>query len=203
VAEGRPEPLCNEAREAGALLVSPALARAAISLLREKGFEGRALLFGDEDASSLEGMVAKLGADGFLTAAPIEDLGARFLGALKQRRRVLIVDDSEVAARLLGAELAPKGFEVHFASGAEEATRVILKRPTRPDLVLLDINMPDVDGAQFCRFLKGNQLFRGIKVVLCSGQDRDRVEAVARDCGADGFILKDEFLGRWVEEQVG
>lgn len=203
VVEGRPEPLVTEAKAAGALLVSPTLAKTAVRLLREQGFEGRALLFSDEPQEELDAKVAELGADGALTASPIEELNDRFHAALQQRRRVLIVDDSEVAAELLGAELAPKGFEVHYASNAEEATQLILKRPTRPDLILLDINMPDVDGEQFCRFLKKNQLFRGIKVVLCSGEERERVEAVAAACGADGFILKDEFLGQWVTEQVG
>jgi CheY-like chemotaxis protein len=203
VAEGRPEPLIPEAEAAGALLVSPSLAKAAVRLLREQGFEGRALLFSDEPQERLDALVAELDADGAVTASPIEALSDRFLAALRQRRRVLIVDDSELAAELLGAELSPKGFEVHYASNAEAATQLILKRPTRPDLILLDINMPDVDGEQFCRFLKQNQLFRGIKVILCSGEERERVEAVAEACGADGFILKDEFLGRWVTEQVG
>src|SRR5690606_22526329 len=96
-----------------------------------------------------------------------------------------------------------KGFQIFYAADAEEATRIILKKETRPDLVLLDINMPNVDGRQFCRFLKQNQLFRGIKVVLCSGQERAAVEAAAAECGADGYILKDEFLGDWLTRQVG
>lgn len=203
VADERPEPLVDEAAGAGALLVSPLVAKSAIRLLRDRGFEGRALLFGDDPQEQLEERVAESGADGAVAASPLEGFGSRFVDALNRRRRVLIVDDSELAAQLLGAELAPKGFEIHYASNAEEATRLILKRPTRPDLILLDINMPDVDGAQFCRFLKQNQLFRGIKVVLCSGQEKEKVEEAARSCGADGFILKDEFLGRWVSEQVG
>jgi len=48
------------------------------------------------------------------------------------------------------------------------------------------------------RFIKTNEMFRGIKVVLCSGENRDKVSAIAKECGADGFILKDEFLGKWI-----
>lgn len=203
IAEDRPESLAADTGGAEALLVSPSLAKTGIRLLRERGFEGRALLFSDDAQEALEAQVGALGADGALTASPIETLGERFVQALAQRRRILIVDDSAIAAELLGAELEPKGFQIFYAADAEEATRIILKKETRPDLILLDINMPDVDGRQFCRFLKQNQLFRGIKVVLCSGQERAAVEAAAAECGADGFILKDEYLGRWLTEQIG
>src|SRR5690606_7650354 len=201
--ETRPEAFGPEVGAADALLVSPTLAKQAIRMLRERGFEGRSLLFSDDDLEPLLEQVAPLGADGALCAAPMEGFGERFVEALRQRRRVLIVDDSAIAAELLGAELEPKGFQIFYAADAEEATRIILKKETRPDLVLLDINMPNVDGRQFCRFLKQNQLFRGIKVVLCSGQERAAVEAAAAECGADGYILKDEFLGDWLTRQVG
>lgn len=203
IADTRPDAFGPEVQAAEALLVSPSLAKTAIRLLRERGFEGRAILFSDDESEVLLPQVGPLGADGALTASPIEGFGDRFMEALKQRRRVLIVDDSEMAAELLGAELEPKGFEILYAPGAEEATRLILDKATRPDLVLLDINMPNVDGKQYCRFLKQNHLFRGIKVVLCSGQERAEVEAAAAECGADGFILKDEFLGDWLSKQVG
>lgn len=203
VAEPTVEALIAEVEGASALLVAPEHAKAAIRLLRDKGFDGRALLFATEDQEVLDGRVAELGADGALAAMPVESLGERFVDALSRRRRVLIVDDSEIAARLLGAELEPKGFEIQYAASAEEATKIILKKETRPDLILLDIHMEDVDGAQFCTFLKGNSLFRGIKVVLCSGASREEVEATAKASGADGYILKDEFLGSWVAQQLG
>ncbi|MGC3997967.1 MAG: response regulator [Anaeromyxobacter sp.] len=63
-------------------------------------------------------------------------------------------------ARLLQEELEAKGFDIQYAPDAEKATSIILKRQTRPDLILLDINMPKVDGAQFCRFVKKNEMFR-------------------------------------------
>ena len=83
---------------------------------------------------------------------------------------MLIVDDSEIVAQLLKAELEAKGFEIQYAPDAEKATSIILKRQTRPDLILLDINMPKVDGAQFCRFVKKNEMFKSIKVLFCSGE---------------------------------
>jgi CheY-like chemotaxis protein len=185
---------------AGALLVDEVRARQAIALLRDAGFAGRALLLGDAPAEELLPRASEAGADGALPLAPADDLASRFARAVGGKRRVLIVDDSEIAARLLQAELARAGFAIDYAPDAEVATSLVLKRATRPDLVLLDVNMPNVSGPQFCRFLKRNDRFRAIKVVLCSGDDREKVAALAAECGADGYILKDEFLGKWIVE---
>jgi len=115
---------------------------------------------------------------------------------------VLIVDDSEKTARLIEAELAGKGFEILRATSADEATRLIVKEKTRPDMVLLDVIMPGVDGRHFCRFVKSNEMFSDVKVVLCSSMDVSELEAAAESCGADGFIHKESILGKWVLDQL-
>ncbi len=194
--------LAAAAPEAGALLVEPARAKHAIALLRDRGFAGRALLTSDEPKAELDRRVQELGADGALAASPPEDLGRRFAVAVGGRRRVLIVDDSEIVARLLKLELEKAGFAVDHAADVEKATSIILKRATRPDLVLLDINMPRVSGPQFCRFIKGNERFKSIKVLFCSSEDREKMAALAAECGADGYVLKREFLGKWVVENT-
>jgi CheY-like chemotaxis protein len=203
VAEADPFALLPAMAGAGALLVDAARGKQAVALLRDRGFSGRSLLVGGTAAAELARRAHQLDADGSLAASPPNDLPARFAAAMEARRRVLVVDDSEIVARLLGLELKSKGFDVHYAPDAETATRIILKRATRPDLVLLDINMPKVNGVQFCRFLKKNDRFRSIKVLFCSGETRERVAALAAECGADGYILKDEFLGRWIVENAG
>ena len=200
------EPAANRlvpaAPDAGALLVEPAKAKHAIALLRDRGFSGRALVASDAAQEELVLQVQELGADGALTLSPQEDLARRFALAVGGRRRVLIVDDSEIVAQLLVMELEKSGFEVHHALDVETAMSVILKRATRPDLVLLDINMPRVTGPQFCRFIKTNDRFRSIKVVFCSGEKRDKMAELVTECGADGYVLKTEFLGKWVVENT-
>ena len=118
------------------------------------------------------------------------------------KRRVMIVDDSEMTSKLIEAELDARDFEVVLADSVDKATRLILRKQTRPELILLDVNMPNVDGASFCRFIKGNSLFRGIKVVFCSGIDHERLKALAAECGADGCVAKDAFLSTSVLEKV-
>jgi CheY-like chemotaxis protein len=193
--------LVPQVQGAAALLVDAARAKQAVALLRDRGFTGRALLLADGEPDALARQALELHLDGAVAAAP-EDLGPRVQAAIEARRRVLIVDDSEIVARLLQEELESKGFEIQYAPDAEKATSMIVKRATRPDLILLDINMPKVDGAQFCRFVKKNEMFRSIKVLFCSGMDREKVSRLATECGADGFILKDEFLGKWIVENA-
>jgi len=196
--EREPQRLVAEVGGAQALLVDAARAKLAPSLLRDRGFSGRALLVGDGVPKDLAAQAAELGLDGAVPVTPTEEIAKQLTAALGARRRVLIVDDSEIVARLLKEELEAKGFEIQYAPDAEKATSIILKRQTRPDLILLDINMPKVDGAQFCRFVKKNEMFRSIKVIFCSGEDKEKVKRLVTECGADGAISKDEFLGKWI-----
>jgi CheY-like chemotaxis protein len=203
IASSDPRQLVGNLEGALALLVDTGRGRQAIALLRDRGFGGRAVVVGVGAPAELSRVAEEVDADGALPLHPLEDLPRRFAEVVGARRRVLIVDDSEIVARLLEEELRGKGFLIRYAPDAESATSLLLRRETRPDLILLDINMPRVNGAQFCRFVKRNDRFRGIKVILCSGDARERVQAVAAECGADGYVFKDELLGRWVAENAG
>lgn len=179
-----------------------------LEFLREKrGVTSPLFLYSDTDEAELARRAEEAGAAGYVhkelgSQALIRLLREHRVGAAAPRGRVLIVDDSEMTAKLIEAELQGKGFEIMLASGVEKATRLILKRSTRPDLILLDVKMPNVDGAHFCRFIKSNSLFKGIKVLLCSGMDPEKLKRVAAACGADGFVPKDSFLSRWVMDQI-
>jgi CheY-like chemotaxis protein len=203
VVAGRdPFALAPEGAGAQVLLVDPARARQAAALLRDRGFHGRTLLLADGGAEELAAQAAEQQLDGAVELSPPEGLAVRLQAVQARRRRVLIVDDSEIVARLLAEDLEQKGFEIQYAPDAERATSIILRRATRPDLILLDINMPKVDGAQFCRFVKRNAMFKAIKVLFCSGEDREKVERLVAECGADGYILKDEYLGKWIVDNA-
>ena len=194
--------LVPEVPAAAALLVDAAVGRNAAALLRDRGFGGRVLLLGDSSPEDLSHMARELQLDGFVAGPFDENFPARFAAAIESRRRVLIVDDSEIVAKLLTEELEAKGFHTQYAPDAEKATSIILKRSTRPDLILLDINMPKIDGAQFCRFVKKNAMFQSIKVLFCSGEGKARMEKLVAECGADGYISKSELLGQWIVENT-
>jgi len=173
-------------------------------LKTQRKIDAQLVLYSDMSERELAQRAKNSGADGYLTkSAGIEACVAevrRRLSASKQkaakRGRVLIVDDSPTTVDVLSAELNAKGFEVFSADSADKATRIILKKQTRPDLVLLDVRMPNVNGEQLCRFIKGNSLFAGIKVLLCSSEGEDELQRICRDAGADGYVTKDAVLGR-------
>lgn len=180
-----------------------------LEFLREKrGIKAPLVLYSDADRATLEARAKTSGADAFVTKSDGVTKLIEVLKGLSEKKdkpvgkRVMIVDDSEMTAKLIEAELAGKGFEIVLADSVDKATRLILKRQTRPNLILLDVNMPNVDGTQFCRFIKSNSLFNGIKVVLCSGMEEEKLKALAAECGADGFVPKNSFLSRWVLEEI-
>jgi ribonuclease P protein subunit RPR2 len=100
--------------------------------------------------------------------------------------RLLLVDDDEKFRTLLRATCEAVEVDVDEAESAEEAASRIAAR--RPDVVVLDVHMPGVDGLSFCRRLKEQAATCEIGVVLLTGLDD--VEQVAASAGADAFLRK-------------
>jgi class 3 adenylate cyclase/CheY-like chemotaxis protein len=100
---------------------------------------------------------------------------------------VLVVDDLAQNRKLMDAVLTPKGFTVLQASSGEEALTTLATRT--PDVVLLDVQMPGLDGYQTCAAIRENPATRYLPVVMvtASGQSQ-RLRAI--EAGADDFITK-------------
>ena len=124
------------------------------------------------------------------------------LGLKGKKGRVLVVDDCAETVKVLKAELSKRSYEVFTAISVDIATKMLLKKETRPDVVLLDVVMPKVDGEHFCRFVKKNKLFKGIRVILCSAMDASDLRVVAEKCEADGYLTKETLLGKGVLSQL-
>jgi adenylate cyclase len=106
---------------------------------------------------------------------------------MEQPGRVLVVDDSPANCRLLAAVLESHGHDVITAAGGIEALEAVGRH--RPDLVLLDIYMPDVDGYEVCRRLRADPATGFLPVVMVtSAGNEERVPAL--EAGADDFITK-------------
>jgi PAS domain S-box-containing protein len=103
-------------------------------------------------------------------------------------KRILVVDDSPIELKLTARILGQAGYEIIPATSGAHA--LALARESRPDLVLLDLNMPEMDGYEVCRRLKEDEATRAIPVVLYSV--RDQVVDVLRglEVGAEEFIVK-------------
>lgn len=101
---------------------------------------------------------------------------------------VLVVDDSPAIADVFARFLTDKGFDVRRANGGEAALAAMPKE--RPDVVMLDVVMPDIDGFEVCRRIKASPETRLVPVVLVTGLDGqdDRIRGV--EVGADAFLVK-------------
>lgn len=171
----------------------------------QRKLTARLYLYSDLPETELIEKTKASGADGYVAKsqgleAAVETIRDAIEGKTVARHRVLVVDDSEPTVRLLKAELEAKGHEVLTANGADAATRIILKKKTRPDLVLLDVHMPGVNGEELCRFIKGNSLFAGIQVVFCSGAEEAELQRLVKACGADGYVRKDQLIAKEILE---
>ena len=101
--------------------------------------------------------------------------------------KVLVVDDLEQNVRLLEAVLGSNGYEVRSASSGPEALERV--REDVPDIVLLDIQMPGMNGYEVCRRLRENPATQFLPVVMVTSSDQEvRVNAI--EAGADDFIIK-------------
>ncbi|WP_328472020.1 response regulator transcription factor [Streptomyces sp. NBC_00448] len=100
--------------------------------------------------------------------------------------RVLVVDDDAAIRRSLGRALRLRGFTVAEAGGGAEAIELLARTP--PDLLVLDISMPDVDGIQVCRTLRGAGNDLPVLVLSALDEVADRVAGL--QAGADDYLVK-------------
>lgn len=104
------------------------------------------------------------------------------------KHRVLLADDDPALRRLIGATLGAEDFDLLQAIDGEEALRIA--RADHPVLVLLDVNMPRLDGFEVCRQLKADASTAGIKVVMLTARGADVDRLRAREAGADDYFVK-------------
>jgi len=102
--------------------------------------------------------------------------------------RILIVDDEERNVKLLRGMIASEKYEVDTASGGQEALDYL--KSNKPDLILLDVMMPDIDGFEVCRHLKADEDTRIIPVLMVTALMEKEHRVKAMQVGADDFLSK-------------
>jgi adenylate cyclase len=103
-------------------------------------------------------------------------------------QRILVVDDTPQNVKLLGDLLTAKGYEVTTAASGEQALESIAKVP--PDLVLLDVMMPGLNGYDVCRKIRENPATALLPVVMCTSLDPHQERIKGIEAGADDFLSK-------------
>ncbi|HEY9070388.1 MAG TPA: response regulator [Candidatus Ozemobacteraceae bacterium] len=106
----------------------------------------------------------------------------------RPRKRILIVDDEEQILLLLKTILNVYGYDsIEVLSPKETFGKV---KSERPDLIILDIAMPEMDGYQVCKQIKSDPTTKDIPVVMITALALEQDRKFALEAGADGFILK-------------
>lgn len=99
--------------------------------------------------------------------------------------RILVVDDAPQVRRVLRATLTAEGYTTFEARDGEEAIGRFAEEPY--DIILLDVNMPRMDGLQVCRAIRGKS---DVPIIMLTVRDAERDKVLALDAGADDYVVK-------------
>jgi twitching motility two-component system response regulator PilG len=108
--------------------------------------------------------------------------------AMPKEKKILVVDDSATVRKLIAGKLEKCGHQVFCAADGVEAIEQL--DSIVPDLILLDITMPRMDGYQVCKTIRGNEATKDVPVVMISGKDGFFDKVRGRMAGTTGYITK-------------
>jgi CheY-like chemotaxis protein/phosphoribosyl 1,2-cyclic phosphodiesterase len=158
-----------------------------LAACRERAVAAGAAL---EVLAAAEGQVIELAEQAAAPPAERSGVAAAPRAARPAPTTILVVDDDPEIVRLLGLTLEPEGFRV--LSSADGETALEIARAERPDLVLLDCNIPRRTGLEVCRALRAepDPRLRAVPVVLLTAQAREEDTAAGFAAGATDYITK-------------
>lgn len=119
----------------------------------------------------------------------------------ESRKTVLVVDDEPVVRRLVRLVLSRSAVPLEVIEAGDGWHALNLVQGERPDLALLDVFLPGLDGSEVCRLLKANPLTSATPVILVSVEEEESLADLARTVGADGYLAK-PFSPRQLAELV-
>ena len=102
--------------------------------------------------------------------------------------KILVVDDEVYILHILDFILGAESYDVVTASNGEQALQKV--REEKPDLVILDIMMPKLDGYETCRMIKKDPATKSIPVILLTAKGREVDQKLGREVGADDYMTK-------------
>ena len=108
-------------------------------------------------------------------------------------KRILIVEDEELPRQLYSEFLEKKGYDVETAENGQKALDCISDK--RPDLILLDINMPELNGKEFLKIILADDVLKDIPVYVITGIANLKEIGESLNLGARGYIQKSDSLG--------
>jgi DNA-binding response OmpR family regulator len=107
---------------------------------------------------------------------------------MTDKKRILIVDDEEDLRKMLKFRLEALNFDVLEAADGQEGLNKT--RNDRPDLVILDLMLPKLDGFKVCRMLKFDEKYKHIPIIMFTARAQEKDKELGKEMGADAYITK-------------
>jgi len=104
------------------------------------------------------------------------------------KEKILLVDDEPDIIEFLGYNLTKEGYDVSTATSGKEAVEIAKK--VQPDLILLDVMMPEMDGIETCQEIRGIENIKNTLIAFLSARGEDYSQVAGLDAGADDYITK-------------
>ena len=104
------------------------------------------------------------------------------------KKRILIVDDEEDLRKMLKFRLESVGYDVTEAGDGNDG--LDKARSTKPDLMILDLMLPKIDGYKVCRMLKFDEKHKHIPIIMFTARAQKKDEDMGKEMGADAYITK-------------
>ncbi|MCK4882895.1 MAG: response regulator [Candidatus Omnitrophica bacterium] len=110
------------------------------------------------------------------------------MGAKRKIRKILVVDDDRTITALLKKYLEKNGYEVIAINEASEGLELAMTR--KPDLIVLDVMMPIINGFNFCRLVKAEEDTKDIPIILLTSRNKMKDIEIGLEMGAEAYLIK-------------
>ena len=107
---------------------------------------------------------------------------------MADKHRILLVDDEPSIVKMVGKRLEVEGFEVVIAMDGQEGLNKA--QTVRPDLIVLDLMLPKLNGYEVCTMLKQDPRYQKIPIVLFTAKAQEKDEKIGMECGANAYVRK-------------
>jgi CheY-like chemotaxis protein len=107
---------------------------------------------------------------------------------MSEPRRLLLIDDSEIVLAVMEPILTKAGFQVRAVSSLQRFLNAVLD--FKPHLIVTDLYMPEMSGAELCTWLRQQVQTSRTPVVICSSAPEDELARIVKEVGADGYVSK-------------
>jgi DNA-binding response OmpR family regulator len=110
------------------------------------------------------------------------------LAIMADKQRILVVDDEPDLVETVSFRLEANGYEVITATDGQDG--LTKAREEYPDLIILDLMLPKMNGYEVCTMLKQDSRYQNIPVILFSAKAQEKDERIGRECGANSYVRK-------------